>query len=142
MFVVSATKPEQLYFMVAYPIAYLGLLHEKTGQYKYLEAAIAYVEFTQSCHENIYSSAYNHKLAWALSILYKNKSDDKYIEAIEQITGYFMSIQSEEGVWFADEPLSCYDQTAEVACWFNEISKNLNPADTPTVRKSVKKLMK
>jgi len=127
---VSKTEPNQLYFMIAYPIAYLVELHKATGDEKYLVAARKYADFALSCHESVLACEFSHKLAWALSELYSLVPEPQYLEAVERITDYFISIQGEDGLWFSDDPLKCYDQSAEIVCWFVEIGNNVQSKKT------------
>ena len=127
LYMISKTEPKQLYFMIAYPIAYLVELHKITGDEQFLVGAKLYAEFALSCHESVLSCEFSHKLAWALSELYCLVSEPQYLEAIKRISDYFISMQDAGGLWFSDDPLKCYDQSAEIVCWFLEISKNLEP---------------
>ncbi|MCF6777329.1 hypothetical protein L3V83_12230 [Thiotrichales bacterium 19X7-9] len=123
---VSKTQTNQLYFMLAYPSAFLSLLYLETKDEKYLKYAKAYTDYALSCHTNVLSSPFSHKLAWALSILYKIIKNPLYLFAIKEISSYFVQIQAENGLWFQDEVIeTSYDQSAELACWFFEISDSL-----------------
>ncbi len=122
---ISKTEPNQLYFMIAYPIAYLVELHKATGNEKYMAAAKGYTDYALCCHESVLACEISHKLAWALLELYILVPDPQYLEAVKRITDYFTSIQHEDGLWFSDDPLKCYDQSAEIVCWFIEISNRL-----------------
>lgn len=118
---------EQLYFMLAYPCAFLGLMYQKTQNKNYLNYAIKYMDFLLTCDDNFYLSQFSHKTAWAASILYAETNDDKYLNIINRIIDYFISIQSEEGLWFKNEDSNIYlDQSAEIGCWFSQILKNIN----------------
>lgn len=121
--------PEQLYFMIAYPAAFLGILYHHTQNRKYLNASKAYLDFGLTCHSHVLASQYSHKLAWAASIVYEITHERKYLDAIEKITRYFMSIQNSEGLWFPENIETSYDQSAELACWFFDISENLKKAE-------------
>ncbi|MEE9451231.1 MAG: hypothetical protein V3V61_00575 [Gammaproteobacteria bacterium] len=125
-FCIDKQIPDQLYFMIGYPCAYLALLHEKTKDKKFIEGAKAYLNFALSCDENVLSCNFSHKLAWAASILYKITGDAKYLTSITTITDYFISRQSREGMWYLEDDINtAYDQSAEIACWFMDIVKNL-----------------
>ena len=90
-------------------------------------AAKEYADFALGCHESVLACEFSHKLAWALSELYSLIPEPQYLEAVKRITDYFISIQREDGLWFSDDPLKCYDQSAEIVCWFIEIANNLQP---------------
>ena len=128
--VINKFEPNQLYFMIAYPISYLVELYKITKDSKYIEAAREYAAFALTCHESVFSSEYSHKLAWALSELYKFFPESTYLEAIKRIIDYFISIQDKDGLWFSDDELKCYDQSAEIICWFTKIRNNLESKKT------------
>lgn len=123
---VSREEPDQLYFMLGYPIAYLGLLFQSTQNFDFFEAAHRYVDFVLSCHEDIFSSNYSHKVAWACSVLFSIRPDQKLEKLITSVMKHFLITQSEEGTWFLEKDiLMAYDQSAEIACWFLETAKNI-----------------
>jgi hypothetical protein len=125
-YVVKKDSLDQLYFMIGYPSAYLALLYKNTKDDKYLKAARAYLDFALTCHESVFKSNFSHKLAWAASIIYKETGEEKYLAAIEKITDHFLKTQAETGVWYQNaDTNTCYDQSAEIACWFMDISNNL-----------------
>jgi hypothetical protein len=119
----------QLYFMMAYPCAFLGLHYRKTGNTASLDYAKRYMDFMLSCGEGIYSSRFSHKTAWAASILYAETREEKYFAVVQRIVDFFVSIQSPDGLWFQEEGANVYlDQSAEIGCWFSQIIKNVHLA--------------
>jgi len=127
--IVERAKPGQLYFMLGYPIAYLTLLFEKTGDVKYLDSAKRYADFALSCHEDFYISNFSHKVAWSLSLLYRHERDPRYLDTISRITTHFTKSQNDTGTWYnPDEDINtAFDQSAEIAIWLIEIAKNVAP---------------
>lgn len=116
----------QLYFMLAYPAAFLALYYRKTGDKKALEYAQHYVDYIINCDEEVYYSRFSHKVSWAASILYAETKNPKYLMIVEKIVNFFLSIQSKDGIWFAEEGPSVYlDQSAEIGCWLSQILKNI-----------------
>lgn len=123
---VSKTEPNQLHFMIGYSSAYLALLYKETSEEKFLTAAKEYLDFSLSCHESIYQCDFSHKIAWAASLVYGITAEARYLDGIEKITNYFIKTQSDEGIWYAQSDINTqYDQSAEIACWFLSIRKNL-----------------
>jgi hypothetical protein len=122
---VSTKKPNQLHFMLGYPAAYLALLYKKTNNSEFLNAAKSYLNFSLSCDKSVYSCDFSHKIAWAASILYDCTGDEKFLAVIDKITDYFIANQK-NGMWFTDDINASYDQSAEIACWFLDIVKNIN----------------
>lgn len=126
---INKKSPNQLYFMIGYPSAYLALLYKKTQNKKYLQAAKMYLDFALTCHQSIFESNYSHKIAWAASIIYGLTGEQKYYTAIEKITDHFIKTQSKNGLWYENDIYSSYDQSAEIACWFLDISNNLKQSE-------------
>lgn len=122
---ISASKPNQLHFMIGYPSAYLAILYKKTKNEKYLNAAKAYLDFSLSCDKSIYECDFSHKIAWAASFIYECTGDGRYLTVIDKISDYFIAKQK-NGMWFSEDINSSYDQSAEIACWFLDIVKNVN----------------
>lgn len=127
LFCVSAKQPYQVYFMIGYPIAFLGKLYQATGEAGYLDAAKNYLEFALSCHESIRYFHFSHKVAWGSAIIAYLTKDAKYFDFSTSIADYLLSIQDAEGCWLKEEPAhSSFDQTAEIAIWLKEISAELS----------------
>jgi hypothetical protein len=126
---VSKREPHQAYFMIGYPAAFLVLLYEHTGRPKYLETAIAYLDYALDCDKSVLASGSSHKIAWACALMYKRCPNSRYIKAITEITDYFRTQQTSEGLWYPDKLNQSYDQSAEIACWFLEIAASLTAFD-------------
>lgn len=123
---VSKTDPNQLHFMIGYPAAYLTILYKHTQNPEFLNAAKAYLDFSLSCHESVYACEFSHKIAWAASLIYECTGDEKYLIVINKIAEHFTGLQQEDGMWFSGNIIKSYDQSAEIACWFLDIVKNIN----------------
>jgi hypothetical protein len=121
---ISATEPNQLHFMIGYPAAYLALLYKKTRNEEFLNAAKAYLDFSLSCNEQIYQCNFSHKIAWAASLIYEFTGDEKYLRVIERISDHFIANQR-NGMWYLEDIDTSYDQSAEIACWFLDVVKNI-----------------
>jgi len=123
---ISRKEPDQLYFMLGYPIAFLGFLFQSTQNLEFFEAAHRYVDFLLACHEDIFSSNFSHKVAWACSVLFSISSDQRLEKLITSVMKHFLITQSEEGAWFLEKDIHmAYDQSAEIVCWFLETAKNI-----------------
>ena len=121
MFFIDKAKENQLYFMIAYPIAFLTELYQSTQLQKYLDSAIAYADFALACHPSVFSCELSHKLAWALIKLYEVTEKDYYFDASKCICEYFMAQQDRSGLWYSNDLVKSYDQSAEIVCWFSDI---------------------
>ena len=119
---VSAVEPQQAYFMIGYPIAFLGKLHMATGVSGFLEAATRYLAFAMGCHESIRTFHFSHKVAWGAAVVAGLTGEATFSEFSRSIADYLLSIQDASGAWLKDEPAhTAYDQTAEIAIWLREL---------------------
>jgi hypothetical protein len=100
------------------------MLYQKTRNEEFLNSAQAYLDFSLSCNEQIYQCNFSHKIAWAASLVYECTGDEKYLRVIEIISDHFIANQR-NGMWYSEDINSSYDQSAEIACWFLEIVKNI-----------------
>jgi len=122
-FVVSTTQPNQAYFMLGYPIAFLGKLYSATDDSQYLETAKQYLEIVLRCQGNLRTFHFSHKVAWGAAIIARITKDIRYAELSMGIADYLLSIQDQNGGWLQDQPAhTCFDLTAEIAIWMKEIS--------------------
>ncbi|WP_433334259.1 hypothetical protein [Spirillospora sp. CA-294931] len=124
--VVSATEPEQAYFMIGYPIAFLTLLAELTEDATCLETAHGYLDFVLSSGGNPRSCHHAHKVGWGAALYARTTGDREAAGLASDIAGHLLATQSAEGHWLPGEaPHTTYDQTAETALWLLEISASL-----------------
>ncbi len=124
--VVRASEPYQLYFLVGYPIAFLAKLYDATGEEKYLEGSLVYLDFAHSCHETLYSFHYAHKVGWAASLVARLTGAAAAESTARRIANYLVSIQEPDGGWVQNEPNhTSFDQSAEIATWLLELSAEL-----------------
>ena len=121
-FHVKATEPNQAYFMLGYPIAFLGKLFAATKDSRYIETAKEYLEFLLTCQGNIDTFHYSHKVAWGAAILGRITKNERYAELARSIADFLVQTQGPDGRWLPDEPAyTFFDQTAEIAIWMKEI---------------------
>lgn len=123
---VSATEPGQAYFMIGYPMAFLGKLHEATGDAAWLAIARRYLDFALACGEGIRVCHFSHKVAWGAAVLARRIGDARAAELALAIARHLLETQDASGAWLPEEPpLGSFDQTAEVAIWLREIAAEL-----------------
>lgn len=124
--VVDRSAPDQAYFMVGYPIAFLAKLAEVTGERAYLASAGGYLQFALSCEGNLRASPLSHKVAWGAATFGRIAQHAQAIELATLIADFLLEIQQPSGAWLADQPPhTTFDQTAEIAIWLQEISVEL-----------------
>lgn len=125
-YVVSRTDPNQAYFMIGYPIAFLGMLYRATGEAQYLKTAKDYLDFVLQCQGNLRTFHYSHKVAWGAAIVANLTNETMYRDLSISIADYLLSSQDTSGAWLVDQPVHVsYDQTAEISIWMREISAEL-----------------
>ena len=123
---VSANEPQQAYFMLGYPMAFLGKLHQATGDATYLATARHYLAFALTCGEALRECHFSHKVAWGGAILARITGDEAAARLAVAIGGFLLGTQHECGAWLPKESaiVAC-DQTAEAAIWLREIGGEL-----------------
>jgi hypothetical protein len=132
---VSATEPDQAYFVIGQPIAFLTQLADATGEVGHLEAARGYLRFALSCTGDLRTCHYSHQVAWGAALLANATGDGDAAGLAADIAGHLADSQAGDGPWLPDEPpYVVYDQTAEVATLLFEIDALLGtrrPATSP-----------
>jgi hypothetical protein len=126
-FKVSTLQPDQAYFMVGYPIAFLGKLYQATHDRRYLDTAKRYLDFAFNCHDNLRTCHFSHKVAWGAAIVAKLTGEQRFADLATDITDYLLNIQDTKGGWLQEQPAhTSFDQTAEIAIWLREIAAELS----------------
>jgi hypothetical protein len=122
---VATSQPQQAYFMIGYPIGFLGELYQATGEEAHLLTARRYLEFAFSCH-GLRQFHFSHKVAWGAAVLYDLTGERRYANLAMDIADYLVNIQHDAGAWLQDQPVhTSFDQTAEIAIWLTEIRRLL-----------------
>ncbi len=123
---VDSEQPNQAYFMLGYPIAFLTKLYQTTQRRDYLEAAQAYYERVECCTGNLRSFFFSHKVAWGASGLAAETGNTRSMALACDIANYLVSIQEKNGSWLTSQDLLTHlDQTIEIAIWLSEIDRNI-----------------
>ena len=121
-FHVNPTQPNQAYFMLGYPIAFLGKLFSVTNDPRNIDTAHEYLEFLLGCKGNLRTFHYSHKVAWGAAIMSRITQIERYADLARSIADFLVQTQSPDGRWLPDEPAyTFFDQTAEIAIWMREI---------------------
>lgn len=125
-FAVSARQPQQAYFMIGYPIAFLAKLYQATGRDRSLQTAGRYLDFALSCNDSLRSFHFSHKVAWGAALVARLTGAARYRDLALAIVDHLLAIQGPDGSWLGGEPEHVrFDQTAEIAIWLKEISAEL-----------------
>ena len=110
-YLVSAREPDQAYFMIGYPIAFLAKLYEATADGAYLKAARGYLDFGLACEGNLRSFHTSHKVAWGAAVLARITGDPRCMELVVIIADHLLGIQAPSGAWLVDQPAhTTFDQ--------------------------------
>ena len=127
--VVRTGEPNQAYFMIGYPMAFLAKLFMATGDAGFLKAAQEYLDFALTCGGNLRSFYFSHKVAWGAAVLAAVTGDRQPVELATSIADHLLEIQDGSGAWLVDQPMhDSFDQTAEIAIWLLEVSAELGRA--------------
>jgi hypothetical protein len=127
--VVEASQTGQSWFFVGYPIAYLTLLHQATGEARFLKYARKYAEFALRCGTRLTSEHYGHKVGWGAALLARATGKKRYRKLAEAVAQSLLATQAPDGGWLPGQArVTRLDQSAEVVQWLLEIGSLLDPA--------------
>jgi hypothetical protein len=130
LFEVNLTEPNQAYFMLGYPLAFLCKLFLATKKSQYIDSAKYYFDYLYESSGNLRTFFFSHKVAWGASAYSAITGDPRGNELALEISNYLVSIQEKDGSWLNDaDPLTLIDQTVEISTWLTVVgSGNLQPA--------------
>ncbi|MCK2238941.1 MULTISPECIES: hypothetical protein [unclassified Crossiella] len=124
--VLSTGAPDQPYFMIGYPLAFLTRLHQVSGHPDHLVAAQSYAEYAHLCGDNLIRTPFSHKVGWGAAILARHTGDQRHQALATGIADHLLSLQGPNGNWSPDGPAhATFDDTAEIAHWLLEIAAEL-----------------
>ncbi|WP_285746964.1 beta-L-arabinofuranosidase domain-containing protein [Lentzea sp. NBRC 105346] len=124
--VVHPDEPDQAYFMLGYPMAFLAKLYQVTGDMQALQAAVAFADYAFRCGDRLVTSRLAHKVAWGAAVLARTTGEQRYARLATAIADNLVAAQAADGCWSPDaEDVQKFDDTAEVALWLLEISADL-----------------
>lgn len=122
---VDGRKPGQAGLLVGYPIAFLVMLANASGNSAnlaraHVATAKAFAKFAERGADALLTDDRAHTVAWALGLLHRISSEPKYRELAHAIANSLVARQSDAGTWQdAGSDLGRFDQTAETAlCLF------------------------
>jgi hypothetical protein len=122
---VSATEPQQAYWIWAWPMNSLIAMHELTGQKKYLRGAIKIFGFLKNCHANAFGFTTSGKNAWGAMKLFRITGEKKYLTKALLQMQYILDHQHADGYMLGEgiqdesgQPRrTTFDFTADFASW-------------------------
>jgi hypothetical protein len=126
--VVDSSKPDQAWFFIGYPIAFLVMLANATGNSAnlaraHLATAKAFAGFADRCRDALIDDHHAHAVAWGLGLLTKVSGEAKHRELAHAIAQRMIERQSDAGTWFDASPdLERVDRSVEAALCLFELS--------------------
>jgi hypothetical protein len=97
--VVKIREPRQAYGYFGFAARMLALVYRATGEKKYLDAALRYIDVFEQCNEDRYDHWANDKVAWASSLLYQITGDRAHAERGCRCFDPIVEKQRDDGVW-------------------------------------------
>jgi hypothetical protein len=123
---IKKNSPNQLYFFLGYHGIFMTKLFQTTKDSRFLNSAIAIIDFAMTCHESIYSFSFSHKVAYAAALVAVETKNQKYKQMSIRLCEYLITIQTEDGLFGKEfEPIDKYDQSSEIAIWLREVVNEL-----------------
>ena len=127
---VDLTQPQQFYFYIGYPLAFLALLYRATAEERFLQGARDYFEVAQRCAADRWRFPAACKGAFGSALLYEITGKGEYLDTAAEFTQAMTELATAEGFWhykqffpdLADQPdMVTYDLAAEFVVWFSHI---------------------
>jgi hypothetical protein len=98
-YVIDRGSLEQDYYNLGVALTFLSHLYRLTGRERYLDGALAYYDFLQSCREDRLRSLSSGKVLYGLTWLYLATGDGRYLEEARLAADYLVEAQGDEGYW-------------------------------------------
>ena len=121
-------------YFTGFPSAALAKLYEATGNERYLEYSIKYLDDYLKIGESVFTSFSSGKALWAASMLYRLTGEKRFEDVCLPLIDLFVKIQREDGSYDMppiDDPefegyLTIFDMSAEYCRWLTEAAAELN----------------
>ena len=136
--VVRADKPDQIWYAVGLPFAFLVKLSQALGSQRYLNRASWFLDFQMRC-VSPWAGPSSGKAGWGCAELYRMTGESRYRDIALSIAEYITGFQASDGYFslvLPDEsgpshrlaPLD-FDVTAEYTLWLALIYANVQARD-------------
>jgi hypothetical protein len=132
--VIDTQKPEQCWFAVGLPMAFLVLLASATGEARYRELADWYFNFQRRCI-NPWDGYSSGKGGWGCAMLYRITGEVMYRDIALHVARGITDRQRTDGSWLSGmgsqgELVNAdFDLTGEFTLWLSLISANVLARD-------------
>jgi hypothetical protein len=126
--VLDRRSPKQSWYFVGYPIVFLVMLANATGNSAnlaraHLQTAKAFAGFAERSRDALLIENKTHSVAWGLALLARVTGEAGYRELAYAIAESLAARQTDKGTWQDSSPdLERVDQTAETALCLFELS--------------------
>ncbi|PWH14180.1 MAG: hypothetical protein DDG58_12855 [Ardenticatenia bacterium] len=137
--VIDLHAPDQCWYALGLPLAFLVLLHQASDQTRYRTAAEAYCALLERC-VNPWEGPSSGKAAWGCAMLYRITGETRYREIALRVARYIMGHQEADGHWILAKirgiPAAVsldsvdFDVTAEYTLWLGLIASHIMARDT------------
>jgi hypothetical protein len=89
----------QDYYNLGVAITFLSHLYRLTGEERFLDGALGYYRFFQSCREDRLRSLSSGKVLYGLTWLYLATDERRYLDQAQVAADYVLETQGREGYW-------------------------------------------
>jgi len=122
---VSASEPEQAYWIWGWPMNEFIGMYELTGDKRYFDAAVRIFDFLASSHPHAFGFTTAGKDAWGAAKLYRLTGDKRYLEKASLQMQYILDHQHKDGYMLgegiedesAQAKRTTLDYTADFTSW-------------------------
>lgn len=124
---VDRRELNQDYYNLGVAFTFLSHLYKLTRNERFLDGALAYYRFFESCREDRLRTASSGKVLYGLTWLYLATDDRRYLDEAQIAADYLVEIQGEDGHW-CQHGGPYLNITAEYAFelrWFIQVQKLL-----------------
>jgi len=119
-FRVSATEPENWYYVLGAQIAFLAKLHLATGDQHYLALARRVNDFAMRCHKDVFQTDSSGKIGYGNALLYYATGEEPFLATAVRCADYLANDQQKEGYWMrGGKPTA--SSTAEFCLWLTTL---------------------
>jgi hypothetical protein len=129
--IIDTKNPNQCWFAVGLPFAFLVRLADATKESRYLDLARWYFHFQMRC-VNPWDSYSSGKAGWGCAMIYRSTGEASYRDIALHVAEFIMSKQNQDGGWACrgrETSNADFDITAEFTLWLSLISANLLARD-------------
>ncbi|MCS7259589.1 MAG: hypothetical protein NZ765_02240 [Anaerolineae bacterium] len=135
--VIDLHAPDQCWYALGLPFAFLVLLRQASDQTRYQTAAEAYYALLERC-VNAWEGPSSGKAAWGCAMLYRITGETRYRETALRVARYIVGHQETDGHWVLARvrgmPAAVldsvdFDVTAEYTLWLGLIASHILARD-------------